>query len=93
MDKRQIQRFRTQLEIRQQELRVTIEHQLQNARTVEPEPDAVDQAISVSEKESLLQRARKSSNCFGRSKQPLAAFEMAVSGSACPAVTKSVKHD
>jgi DnaK suppressor protein len=59
MDKRQIQRFRTRLEIRQQELRVTIEHQLQNARTVEPEPDAVDQAISVSEKESLLQRGKK----------------------------------
>ncbi|MGC2198398.1 MAG: TraR/DksA family transcriptional regulator [Terriglobales bacterium] len=59
MDKRQIQRFKTRLEIRQHELGVTIEHQRKNARMVEPEPDAVDQANSGLEKESLLQRSNK----------------------------------
>ena len=38
---------------------MTIEHQLKNARTVEPEPDAVDQANSGLEKESLLQRGKQ----------------------------------
>jgi len=59
MDKRHIQRFKTRLEIRQQELRVSIEHQVKNARMVEPEPDAVDQANSGLEKESLLQRGKQ----------------------------------
>jgi hypothetical protein len=40
-------------------LRVTIEHQLKNVRMVEPEPDAVDQANSALEKESLLQRGKQ----------------------------------
>jgi len=59
MDKRQIQHFKTRLEIRQYELRVIIEHQLKNARMVEPEPDAVDQVNSGLEKESLLQRGKQ----------------------------------
>lgn len=59
MDRRQIQRFKTRLEIRQHELRVSIEHQLKHVRMVEPEPDAVDQANSGLEKESLLQRGRE----------------------------------
>ena len=59
MDKRQIQRLKTRLEIRQQELRVSIEHQVKDARMVEPEPDAVDQANSGLEKESLLQRGKQ----------------------------------
>jgi hypothetical protein len=40
-------------------LRVTIEHQLKNARMVEPEPDAVDQANSALEKESLHQPGKQ----------------------------------
>lgn len=59
MDKRQIQQLKTRLEIRQQELRVSIEHQVKDARMVEPEPDAVDQANSGLEKESLLQRGKQ----------------------------------
>ena len=59
MDNRQIQRFKTRLEIRKHELRVTIEHQLKNARMVEPEPDAVDQAYRELDKESLLQRGNQ----------------------------------
>jgi DnaK suppressor protein len=59
MDRRQIQRFKTRLEIRQHELRVSIEHQLKNVRMVEPEPDALDQANSRLEKESLLQRGKE----------------------------------
>ena len=59
MDRHLIQRLKTGLEIRQHELRVTIEHQLKNARMVEPEPDAVDQANSALEKESLLKRGRE----------------------------------
>jgi DnaK suppressor protein len=59
MDKRQIQRLKTRLEIRQQELRVSIEHQVKDARMVEPEPDAVDQANSGLEKESLLQHSKQ----------------------------------
>jgi DnaK suppressor protein len=54
MDQRQIRRFKAQLELRQNELRVSIEHQMQNARMVELEPDAVDQAASGSERESLF---------------------------------------
>jgi DnaK suppressor protein len=59
MDRRQIQRFKTRLEIRQHELHVSIEHQLKNVRMVEPEPDALDQANSRLEKESLLQRGKE----------------------------------
>jgi DnaK suppressor protein len=56
MDGRQIQRFKTLLELRQHELRVNIEHLLQYARKAEPEPDTVDQATSEHERESALQR-------------------------------------
>ena len=59
MDKHQIQRFKARLEIRQHELRVSIEHQLQGVRGVEPEPDAVDQATRQSEKEILLRTSNK----------------------------------
>ena len=55
MDRRQIQRFKTRLETRHHELRVSIEHQLRNARGAEPEPDTLDQATRQSEKEVLLQ--------------------------------------
>ena len=64
MNRQQIQRFKTRLEIRQDELRMTMEQQLQNARTMEPEPDAVDQATNVSEKESLLQRGKEEQRLF-----------------------------
>jgi DnaK suppressor protein len=59
MDGQQIQRVKTLLEIRQHELRLSIGHQLQSARRVEPEPDVVDQASSRNEKESLLQMSNK----------------------------------
>ena len=59
MDKGQIQQLKTRLEIRQHELRVSVEHQLQAVRGVEPEPDAVDQATRQSEKEILLRTSNK----------------------------------
>jgi RNA polymerase-binding transcription factor DksA len=82
MDKRYIQRFKTRLEIRQQELRVSIEHQVKDARMVEPEPDAVDQANSGLEKESLLQRGKQEQQLLRAANQHLAAFETGLSASA-----------
>jgi DnaK suppressor protein len=60
MDGRRMRRFKTLLEVRQHELRLSIEHHLQYARRrVEPEPDTVDQAASGYEKGSLLQRSNQ----------------------------------
>jgi DnaK suppressor protein len=59
IDGRQMQRFKTLLELRRQELHLSIEHQLQYARKAEPEPDAVDQATSGYERESVLERTKK----------------------------------
>jgi DnaK suppressor protein len=59
VDKQQIRRFKTRLEARQHELRLSVEHRRQIARVAEPEPDAVDQASSVYEKESSLQRSNQ----------------------------------
>jgi DnaK suppressor protein len=59
MDRPQIQRFKTHLEVRQHELRLSIEHQLQYARVAEPEPDTVDQATSGYERESVLLRSNQ----------------------------------
>jgi DnaK suppressor protein len=56
MNVQQMRRLKTLLEVRQHELRLSIEHHQQFARRVEPEPDVLDQAASVSEQESLLQR-------------------------------------
>jgi len=57
MHSREIQRVKTLLEIRQHELRLSIEHHLSYARRAEPEPDTVDQAANGFEKESLLRRS------------------------------------
>jgi DnaK suppressor protein len=57
MDRQQIQRVKTLLEIRQHELRLSIEHHLRYARRAEPEPDTVDQAVNGFEKASLLNRS------------------------------------
>ncbi len=59
MNAQQMRRVKTLLEVRQHELRLSIEHHQQYARRVEPEPDTVDQAASRSEKESLLQRSNQ----------------------------------
>jgi DnaK suppressor protein len=59
MNAQQMQRLKTLLEIRQHELRLSINHHLQYARRVGPEPDTVDQAASGAEKESLLQRSSR----------------------------------
>jgi DnaK suppressor protein len=59
MNAQRMRRLKTLLEIRQHELRLSIEHHQQYARGVEPEPDTVDQAASRSEKESLLQRSNQ----------------------------------
>jgi RNA polymerase-binding transcription factor len=56
MNAQKMRRLKTLLEARQHELRLSIEHHQQYARRAEPEPDAVDQAASGFEKESLLQR-------------------------------------
>jgi len=57
MNAQQMRRLRTLLEVRQRDLRLSIEHHQQYARRAEPEPDTVDQAASGYEKESLLQRS------------------------------------
>jgi len=59
MDTRQMQRFRTRLDVLQHRLRLSIEHQLQSARQAEAEPDQVDQATSGYERASVLQRTNK----------------------------------
>jgi len=55
MDRRQIQPFKTRLEARQHELRLSIEHRKLHVRSAEAEPDSVDQASSGYEKASLFQ--------------------------------------
>ena len=57
MHRQQIQRVKSLLEIRQHELRLSIEHHLRYARRAEAEPDSVDQAVNGFEKQSLLQRS------------------------------------
>ena len=52
-----MQQLRTLLEVRQHDLRLSIEHHQRYARVVEREPDTLDQAASGYEKESLLQRS------------------------------------
>ena len=64
MNGQQMRRLKTLLEVRQHELRRSIEHHQQYARRVEPEPDIVDQAASGSEKESLLQRSSREQQLF-----------------------------
>lgn len=59
LDARQIERFKTLLEVREHELRLGIEHHKQSARRTEPEPDTVDQAARGYEKESSLQWSNK----------------------------------
>jgi hypothetical protein len=59
MNAQQMRRLKTLLEIRQHELRLSIEHHQKYARQVEPESDTVDQAASGSEKASLLQRSSR----------------------------------
>ena len=59
MNAQQMRRLKTRLEIRQHELRLSIEHHLQYARRAEPEPDTLDQAASGFEKESLLHRSNQ----------------------------------
>jgi DnaK suppressor protein len=65
MDRQQIQRLKTQLELRQQELRLNIEHQRQYARKTEPEPDVLDQATSAYDKESVLKRSDEEQRLLG----------------------------
>ena len=57
MNAQQMGRLKTLLDVRQHELRLSIEHHKQYARRAEPEPDTLDQAASGYEKESLLQRS------------------------------------
>jgi RNA polymerase-binding transcription factor len=57
MDRQQIQRVKALLEIRQHELRLSIEHHLHYSRRADPEPDTADQAVSEVEKEFSLQRS------------------------------------
>jgi RNA polymerase-binding protein DksA len=71
MNAQQMRQLKTLLEVRQHELRLSIEHHQQFARRVEPEPDVLDQAASVSGQESLLQRS-------GREQQLLRATDSAL---------------
>ena len=57
MDSQEVRRVKTLLEIRQHELRLSIEDHLRYARRANPEPDTVDQAADGFEKEALLQRS------------------------------------
>jgi DnaK suppressor protein len=59
MDKSQILRLKTLLEIRQQELRVSIEQRQKFVRRAELEPDAIDHAANNYEKETLLHQSNR----------------------------------
>jgi DnaK suppressor protein len=59
MNRSEIQRFKTLLEVRQHELRLSIQQQRQFASTAEPEADAVDHATTSSERELLLQQRNR----------------------------------
>jgi DnaK suppressor protein len=65
MDREQIQRLKTRLELHRQELRLNIEDQRQYARKTEPEPDVLDQATSAYDKESILQRSNEEQQLLG----------------------------
>ena len=65
MDKRQIQRFKTRLELHQQELLRHIGHQRQYTRKTETEADVLDRATSTYEKESVLQRSNEEMQLLG----------------------------
>ena len=65
MDRHQIQRLKTRLELRQQELRLNIEDQRQYSRKAEAEPDVLDQASSSYDKESVLQRSNEEQQLLG----------------------------
>ena len=71
MNVQQMQRLKTLLEVRQHDLRLSIEHHQQYARRAEPEPDTVDQAANGYEKESLLKRS-------SREQQSLRAIDLAL---------------
>jgi len=59
MDKQLIQRFKTLLEVRQHELRLSIDQQKQYERRAEQEPDSVDQSANIAENELSLRRNNK----------------------------------
>jgi DnaK suppressor protein len=59
MGRPQIQQLKTLLEVRQHELRLSIEDQQRLARRAELKPDAIDQATSRYEEESLLHRSNR----------------------------------
>lgn len=83
MDKRQIQRFKTRLELHRQELRLSIEHQRQYARKTEAEADVLDRATSAYEKESVLQRSNEEQQLLsGWLSRRFVAFETTASGNA-----------
>jgi len=65
MDRQQIKRLQTRLELHRQELRLNIEHQRQYARKAEPEPDVLDQATSSYDKESVLKRSSDEQQLLG----------------------------
>lgn len=65
MNKQQIQRLKRRLELRRQELRLSIEHQRQYAREAEAEPDVLDRASSAYEKDSVLQRSNEEQQLLG----------------------------
>jgi DnaK suppressor protein len=56
---RQIQRFKTLLEVRHHELRLSIEHQQRYARHIDTRPDEIDRASSGHEKESSTQQTNR----------------------------------
>ena len=59
MERHRIQRFKTFLEVRQHELRLSIEQQRRSVRGVGREPDAIDQAAGTYEKEALFEQRRR----------------------------------
>ena len=93
MNAQQMRRLKTRLEIRQHELRLSIEHHLLYARRVEPEPDTVDQAASGSEKESLLQRSSQEQQLLRAIDAALGRIRDGTSGSAGLAAKKLMGGD
>jgi DnaK suppressor protein len=80
MDRGNVQRFKTVLEVRRHELRLSIQHQRQSASTADREADAVDHATTSSERELLLQQRNREQGLLGWLRLHLSGYRTEVSG-------------
>ena len=93
MHSQEIQRVKTLLEIREHELRLSIEHHLHYARRAEPEPDTLDQAANGSEKESVLRRSSQEQLLLRAIESALGRIRDGTYGRACLAAKRLTGND